>query len=130
MPDAAALAKVIKQAALDAVGASKPSEICFGVVTGISPLKILVEQKMTLGEAQLILTKAVTDYWVDIEVNHYVLDRDLDPTHKHTYKGRKKIMIYNGLLVGEKVVLLRLQGGQQFIVLDRVCDHTVKGEWV
>ncbi len=154
MPDAAALAKVIKQAALDAMGASKPAEICFGMVTSASPLKILVEQKMTLNELQLILTKAVTDHWVDIEVNHYTVNDDfmdgkhihkisdtytsggdcdtgnLDTTHKHAYKGRKKIMIYNGLLVGEKVVLLRLQGGQQFIVLDRVCDHTVKGEWV
>lgn len=54
MPDAVELVKTIKRAALDAVNASKPVEVCFGKVTSASPLKILVEQKMTLGEAQLI----------------------------------------------------------------------------
>jgi len=35
------------------------------------------------------------------------------------FKGRKKFIIHNNLSVGEKVVLLRMQGGQKFIVLDR-----------
>lgn len=154
MPNAVELMKTVKRAALDAVDASKPVQICFGKVTSVSPLKILVEQKLTLGENQLILTKAVTNHWVDIEVSHYTVNDafmngkhthaifdtftgggscdtgNLDTTHKHAYKGRKKIMIYNGLLVGEKVLLLRLQGGQQYVVIDRVCEHTVKGEWI
>lgn len=154
MSDAAELVRAIKKAATDAVDANKPVEVCFGNVISASPLKILVEQKLTLGENQLVLTKAVTDHWVDIEVNHFTVNDDfmipdhthrifdtytgggscdtgnLDTTHKHGYKGRKKIMIYNGLKVGEKVLLIRFDKGQRFVVLDRVCEHTTIGEWI
>jgi len=50
--------------------------------------------------------------------------------HKHEYKGRKKIMIYNGLKPGERVIIIRFQEGQKFLVVDRVCDHTVEGQWL
>lgn len=148
MADAAELVKVIKKAAMDAVKADKPVEVCFGNVISVSPLKILVEQKLTLGAEQLVLTKAVTDHWVDIEVNHFTVNDDfmisahthgtpagptdagnLDTTHKHRYKGRKKIMVYNGLKLGEKVLLIRFDNGQRFVVLDRVCAHATIGEW-
>lgn len=148
------LLNLIKQASSSVIESEKPAAICFGTVISVSPLKIRVEQKLTLGENQLILTKAVTNHWVDVEVSHYTVNDafmdgkhkheiydtftgggscdtgDLDTTHKHAYKGRKKIMIYNGLLAGEKVLLLRVQGGQQYVVLDRVCDHTTVGEWI
>ncbi len=148
------LLNLIKQASSSVIESEKPAAICFGTVISVSPLKIRVEQKLTLGENQLILTKAVTNHFVDIEVSHYTVNDafmdgkhrheiydtftgggdcdtgDLDTTHKHAYKGRKKIMIYNGLLAGEKVLLLRVQGGQQYVVIDRVCDHTTVGEWI
>ena len=121
----------------------------FGTVTNISPLKIQVEQRLILTEKRLILTKAVLDHEVDIEVNHFTESDPLvgyspwDTTHghpdagpgsipeshRHGYSGRKKIMIYNGLQKNEKVILIRLQGGQKYIVLDRINDHTVTGEW-
>ena len=44
MPDAVDLIKAIKKAAVEAVKASKPVEVCFGKVISVSPLKILVEQ--------------------------------------------------------------------------------------
>ena len=61
MADAAELVKTIKKAALDAVKADKPVEVCFGNVISTSPLKILVEQKLTLGAEQLVLTKTVAE---------------------------------------------------------------------
>ena len=149
MADAAELVKAVKKAAMDAVRADKPVEICFGNVISESPLKIQVEQKMTLGEEQLVLTKAVTDHWVDIEVSHFTVndnfmkpehthmhgdavtdEGNLDTKHKHGYKGRKKIYVYNGLKAGEKVLLTRFDKGQRFVVLDRVCEHTTIGEWI
>ena len=122
----------------------------FGTVESNPPIKIIVDQKLVLTEEYLILTKAVTDHYVDIEVNHYTQSdplvgtspwntthshpdagsAEIPTTHRHEYKGRKKIMIYNGLLPGEKVILIRLQGGQRYVVLDRINNHTVKGEWV
>lgn len=136
MPDYTGLVKAMKQAALDAVDAKKPVAVYYGTVKSESPLKIDVEQKMTLSKAQLVLTKAVLDHYVDIEVKHITEKRgggSGDPayeSHDHEYKGRKKIMIYNGLKKGEKVLLIRFQEGQKFVVWDRVCDHTVKGEWL
>ena len=151
MADAAQLVRIIKQTAMDAVQADKPVEVCVGKVMSESPLQILVEQKLLLGEKQLVLTKAVTDHWVDIEVSHYTVNDafmnpahthnvpahpavtdlgNLDTTHKHAYKGRKKIMIYNGLKVGENVLLVRFDKGQRFVVLDRVSDHITEGEWI
>lgn len=59
MHDATDFLKIIKKAAMDALEASKPSDFCFGTVTSVSPLKIVVEQKMTLGSAQLVLTENI-----------------------------------------------------------------------
>lgn len=40
--------------------------------------------------------------------------------HKHKYVGKKKWTVHLALKVGEKVILLRCDGGQKYIVLDRV----------
>ena len=50
MPDATELVRIIKHTAMDAVKADKPVEVCFGNVVSARPLKILVEQKLTLEE--------------------------------------------------------------------------------
>ena len=136
MPDLDEFMKTIKRAALDAVKASKPAEICFGKVTSASPLKILVEQKMTLGEAQLVLCRNVTEYTVEMTVDHYT-ENETEHTHAvqdtytgggyssptkhlHAYRGRKKFTVHNGLVVGDEVILIRQQGGQKYIVVDRI----------
>jgi len=136
LPDYNQFLKLIKRAAIDAVEANKPVRVYYGTVTKEKPLEINVEQKMTLTEAQLILAKAVTDHYVDVEVRHVTGQTGggsgyaAFESHSHTYAGRKKIMIYNGLKSGEKVLLIRFQEGQKFVVLDRICDHAVKGQWV
>ena len=53
---------------------------------------------------------------------------NFDTTHHHDIKGRKKITIHNGLTVGEKVLLLRVQGGQHYVVIDRVDEIVTTGE--
>lgn len=143
MPDAVELMKTIKRAALDAVNASKPVEVCFGKVTSTSPLKILVEQKLLLGEKQLILSRSVIDFTTDVTMEwesenslsthtHGIQGSDSDgdsinftsqPTnlvHSHSVKGRKSITVHNGLVVGDEVILLRQQGGQKYIVVDKI----------
>lgn len=130
MPDAVELMKTIKRAALDAVNASKPVEVCFGKVTNASPLKILVEQKMTLGEAQLVLCRNVTDYKTyitggNIQNFYYVgtppnvSTLPVNPSHVHAM-GKIQVTVHNGLVVGDEVILIRQQGGQKYIVVDRI----------
>ena len=41
-------------------------------------------------------------------------------THNHNISGDFNVVIKNGLLVGEKVILARMQEGQKYIVLDRI----------
>ena len=124
----------MKKAALDAVEVSKPCVIMFGKVTSISPLKINVEQKLTLTAAQLIMTRNVTDFKTNITADHYTDDvthshsytddgsssTTGSNTHKHQVKGKKEITVHNSLVVGDSVLLLRMQGGQQYVVWDRV----------
>lgn len=95
---------VIKKAAMDAINASQPSDFCFGKVTSVSPLKISIEQKLTLGVAQLVLTRNVTDFKTTIEIN----------------SEKKQITIHNGLQLNDEVVLIKQKGGQRYLVLDRV----------
>lgn len=83
------LLETIKKAAVDAVMASSPTSVMFGTVTATAPLKINLEQKLTLTSAQLIGTSRIAS---------------------------------EGLLIGDKVVLIQMQGGQQYVVLDKVVN--------
>ena len=98
------LLKIIKQAAVNAVNASKPVHIVFGTVLNVSPLKIKIEQKLILESEQLILTRNVTNYKTSI-----VIDGEI-----------KNITINNGLKINNHVLLVRMQEGQKYIVLDRI----------
>lgn len=52
---------VIKRTALNAVEASKPVNVCFGVVKSTEPLKIFIDQKILLDEVRLVLTERVVE---------------------------------------------------------------------
>ena len=128
------LVRLIKQAAVDAVQADAPMMMCYGTVSSVGPLKITVDQKKTLEAPQLILTDNVRDFNVVLstiegegksEGPHYTEDESggsgdaAFAAHRHKYQGRKKWRVHNALQMGEKVILLRCDGGQKYIVLDR-----------
>lgn len=135
--------ELIKKIALLAIEETKPTTVIFGEVTSISPLKITIDQKFTLTEDFLILTNNVKDHDVYMTVNHStdttslnvnhnhtatssdgssitVNQKDISLNHSHDYSGKKKFTIHNGLVKGEKVILIRFNKGQKFLVLDRV----------
>lgn len=121
----------IKKSAVEAVEAMNPTALVFGKVTSSSPLKINVEQKMTLTAAQLVLTRNVTDYKTKISFDNpeikqvfttWNMNESVESSpSKIAFKNKTKhdITIYNGLAVGDGVVLMRMQGGQKYLVLDR-----------
>lgn len=148
MPDAVGVVKKMQQVAVSAIEASKPVNICFGDVLSVSPLQIDVEQKMILDEAQLILSRNVTDYVTEVTVqwdtfthkiphthNINLTDSNGDSvtgktdtqnvSHSHDIEGRKQMTIHNGLIKGEKVILVRQQEGQKFLVWDRIGGGSV-----
>lgn len=100
MLDAAVLVKLIKKAAVEAVQAMKPVQVCYGQVASAAPLRIQVEQKMELGQEDLVLLGCVTDFNAEAD--------------------GKKVVIRNRLAVGDRVALIQEQGGQRYIVAGRV----------
>lgn len=147
MPNAVEFLKLVKRAAVEAVEASKPVNVCYGKVTNDSPLEILVDQKITLNKNQLVLARDVTEYETDItidweselslsththtvnvvgsdsdgdSINISVESEPTDLAHIHKAIGRKKIIVHNQLVVGDEVILIRQQDGQKYIVVDRI----------
>lgn len=126
------------------------ADVDYGRVTSVNPLAITLDSKKTLPAAFLTLTNAVKDHTVDITVSWATVEddylnsththgngnngspttstSDFDTKHKHDIKGRKRITVHNGLTLGERVILLRKQGGQDYIVLDRVDEPKSTGE--
>ncbi|WP_237671975.1 DUF2577 domain-containing protein [Clostridioides difficile] len=82
------LLQIIKKAAMDAVETSNPMRVVFGTIESISPLRVKIEQKLSIGEIFLIQTD--------------------------TFKR------YTDKKIGDKLVLIRMQGGQQYLILDRM----------
>lgn len=126
MLDSADLYNSIKVAAMKAVEASQPCDFLFGKVTSVSPLKVLVEQKLTLGASQLVLSRNVTDYTVPVTIS-WATDNtsggsgdNAFAVHNHSITEKKEMTIHNGLNVGDKVILLKKKGGQKFLILDKV----------
>lgn len=126
MSDALDFLNVIKKAAKDAVEASQPTDFCFGKVTSTSPLNIMVEQKLILTPAQLVLTRNVTDFKTKVTIDWNTENQSggsgdsAFASHNHSIQGTKEITIHNSLAVGDKVVLLQKKGGQKYLVIDRV----------
>ena len=120
------LLQIIKKAAVEAVEASNPAKIMYGTVTAVSPLAIKIDQRFTVTEAFLILTKNVRDYEVEITLDNWVTENKSGgsgessfASHGHEINGKKKVTIHNALKTGDKVILLREQGGQKYVVIDK-----------
>lgn len=130
------LPNVLRSLIGQTVQAMHLSDFVLGVVMSESPLLIRIDDKRELDEDFLILSDNVRDYAVDIEVLHTTENRSGGggyaefASHNHGYAGRKKIIVYNGLKVGEQVIMIRQSGGQLFYVADRVFQHKdVHGQW-
>lgn len=112
--------RAVKRAAIDAVNAQKPCNVFYGIVSKTDPLEIVVEQKMTLTAAQLVLSRNVTNHEIEVEFTTEEWFTESESKHNHKIKGKKKLTLNNELKSGEKVLLLRCAGGQSFVVIDRV----------
>ncbi len=103
--------------------------IVFGQVMGCDPLQIKVGEKLILDEELLILTHAVREQKINIEHTHSYTDSTKDNAYNKTTTTASSVLsntnfteyvLVPALQIGEEVILIRMEGGQQFIVLDRV----------
>lgn len=122
------LAKTMQQLAIQSIQATKPMAVVFGEVISASPLKVKVDQKLELTKEFLLLTTNVMDYEVDMTVNHQTGYREGGSgeasfaSHNHDYVGKKKFLIHNGLKQGDQVIMLRDNGGQKYVIIDKVVN--------
>lgn len=106
-----ALTPLIKQAAIDAMDASKPTQFLFGTVNQVSPTVVSVDTTLKLRESDGVLKIA------------YSLTRRselITYTNDEGEQESKQVTIASPLKVGDRVILGRMQGGQTYIVLDKV----------
>ncbi|MDF2925883.1 MAG: phage protein [Paenibacillaceae bacterium] len=104
----------IRQAALTGIDATRPVALLFGEVVGINPLEVNVDQRFTIDADFLIVPETLTRL-------------ELDLSHTHSSSGgatgdalSEPVVIRPGLEAGNKVILLRVQGGQQYLIVDKV----------
>ena len=115
--------KMISKASSDQ---SKPTDIRYGTVVSTSPLKVQISAELTLPQSVLVVPRSLTDYTVSVSVNWNTTSESggagdsAFASHNHGINGTKSITIHNGLKVGDKVLLLRQQGGQSYIILDKI----------
>lgn len=126
------LAQLIQTLSLNAIEQGKPMNVFFGTVEKTEPLEIRIDQKQLIKSGYLILTNAVRDYKTKFTFDNpnikqvyttWDMSESSESTeNKITFKEKiqHEVTIYNGLNKGDKVLLLRVQGGQKFIVLDRL----------
>lgn len=56
----------------------------------------------------------------DVNSSLVVDEQSLDLSHAHDIAGKKTLTIHNALKDGDKVILIRQQGGQKYVVLDKI----------
>lgn len=115
----------IKQAALDAFEAANTVAVLFGTVTNTNPLEVNVDQRFTLTEDFLICTERITPYTQNMQHTHAYIDAvGVEKFQKRTSQAEpedpQQLVIRNGLQTGDHVLLLRIQGGQKYVILDKV----------
>lgn len=103
---ASGLLEVMKLASQQANEAGQPTDLRIGTVTSVSPLKVQVSSQFTLPSALLIVPQHLTDYKVKIRMEDATED--------------KEMTIKNALKKGDKVAMLRKQGGQSYLIIDRI----------
>ncbi|MRN57033.1 DUF2577 domain-containing protein [Paenibacillus monticola] len=91
---------IIKKASLGAVGSTNPVAFSYGTVTSAVPLQIQIDQRFILSGPALVLPETVMESKLELD--------------------GKEIVLRRGLESGDRVLLVRMQGGQSYLVLDRL----------
>ena len=104
MIDMTEFTRAVKRVAVQAVKETVPANAVFGTVVSPEPLQIAVGYEKPIYGELLILPSS-------FRKNTNTTTSGGNPSHTHT------IEIDNSLKMGDKVALLKMQGGQRHIVL-------------
>ena len=139
------LVNAINKVVNDAIGAQTFCDIGFGTITSESPLTMEVQTDGGILELTypdfIYVAQHITDYDIPFELNQRYLSNELTSIQKTTgffaihvgeqvvdvrdgyigdYIGQGTIRLLNHLIVGDKVIYVRIQGGHKYIIMDRI----------
>ena len=125
------LIDIIKRSAIDAIESRKPCDLRYGTVISVDPLKVRVSNQFIIPKTMLIVPQYLTDYEIDVTVKGEYgwttipesggSNAEAFANHDHDIRfSKRKITIHGALKVGDKVVMVRQAGGQNFLILDRL----------
>ena len=117
------LLQIIKKAALETVENSKPVEILNGLVTSLEPLRIKLNQFLTIDENFIIKPESLFEHELGINVNEQriILKDENEESKEYEVTAQKiKVRIESQIKGNDKLLLLRTQGGQKYLILDKV----------
>ena len=117
--------ETMKKIAQQTSEAATPAAFMFGTVTKIEPVQILVDNRFYIDESVLVIPRELRKDEAYRTHTHKI------PGHTHSVPGVPALTtsekeletgeeVYSGLQVGDKVVLLRNYGGQEYLVIGRV----------
>ncbi|MGG1597606.1 DUF2577 domain-containing protein [Paenibacillus naphthalenovorans] len=90
----------VKKIARNYLESVKLTDVVLAEVTKINPLEVNVDQRLPLDEDFLMVPEHMTEYKVMV--------------------GSQEVIIRRGLEVGDKVILVRQQGGLNFVIVGRL----------
>lgn len=111
--------EAVKLLAYDVLQQENLADICYGTVTETEPIKVMLEQKLELTEPFLVLSQNVTKHYESF----YMRKKDSNDVWEHY-----EIIIEKELKKGERVILMKMTGGQRYVVLDRVGEEMAENE--
>ena len=124
------LIDIMKRAALDATDNAQMCDLRYGTVVSVKPLKVQITNLFTLPESLLVVPQHLTDYELKVTTKGYGWFTDgaqggynmgAYDFHSHgVNQDKQTLKIHGALQVGDKVALLRKQGGQSYFILDRI----------
>jgi len=111
--------EAVKLLAYDVLQQENLTDICYGTVTETEPLKIVLEQKLELTESFLVLSQNVTKH----TINYSMRRKDSDENWV-----QYEMIVEKQLKKGERVILIKMTGGQRYVVIDRVGKEMTENE--
>jgi len=98
------LVGILQQIVQNTVKAMRMTDKAVGTVISVSPLKVQLDMTMQpIPECALLVTSAVKERIVEVKGG-----------------AGGTVLVHEGLKVGDRVLMLRVQNGQQYIILSKV----------
>lgn len=124
---------VLSQMMQDSMGAAQLSDIRIGTVVSERPLEITISTAMApLQGGVLLLSSSVVEKKIPVLSHTHTYSAGITGTALENLQVLENgvplpvengyIILNRGLRVNDKVILLRQQGGQKFLVLSRVTE--------